>query len=131
MPFYITQRSGNNMVKINVTEKQVFFALCKAMRRKQDLKVNVKEGSAVESYEVCTFLYEITKSEAFGKDVNEKQVWALLHKMIKEELVVKKVIKKKVRWSNRRGKWSHRWVDKTFFELGTKGKEYINTLRGK
>lgn len=72
---------------INVTEKEVFFALCKAVRKKQDENLKVAEGSAVDSSDV---VYYLSRGLASNEHINEKQVWALLHKMIEKGLVNKK-----------------------------------------
>ena len=111
---------------INVTEKEVFFALCKAIRNKQNENLKVAEGSAVDSSDVVYYLYRGLSS---NEHINEKQVWALLHKMIEKGLVNKKQVMKRKKWRSWRGKHHSAMRECIYFELGTKGKQYVETLK--
>jgi len=111
---------------INVTEKEVFFALCKAIRKKQNENLKVAEGSAVDSSGV---VYYLSRELASNEHINEKQVWALLHKMIEKGLVNKKQVMKRKKWRSWRGKHHSAMRECVFFELGAKGKKYIEALK--
>ena len=106
---------------VKLTEKDVFFALCKGMRKKQDGSSKGREGHSVDTSEIGHAL--LIKYDCKCEDINGKQIWAILHKLIAKGLVVKKKVKMRTK---RQG-----WKEYDYFELGTKGKQYIETLKNK